>query len=181
MYQHLANESQFEERVIAHLSTAHRIILRKNSQMYNGFIGRRKPDLVTIEENLEFVVWEIKSPLECLNNDRNYHFWLNHPTPDTDYLREGRNVHASNASLPLEVRGWCVVIDCELRYWIQNQGNSDAWRLPFSYASAISQCGIAAPVAESDSIERALNHLSIIGRWNLSVEGNLILCRGILQ
>lgn len=181
MSQYLENESQFEEQVVAHLSSGHRIIIRKNSCSHNGFIGRRKPDLVTIEENLEIVAWEIKSPRECSNNDRKYHFWFRHPTPANDYLRSCRAIYSSDTLLSWKIRGWCIVIDCELRYWIERQGNQDSWRLPFTHTLPLTQCGIAAPRQEIEPLKSALRHLNVFERWDFSVTDNIVICRGTLQ
>lgn len=111
----MENENQFEQRVVNHLLSASRIIIKKNTSNCCGFTGRRKPDLVTIETNLELKVWELKSPKECSGIQSVNHMWLRHPNSQSDYIAQIRERHANNTQLPVNVRGWCVVIDGELR------------------------------------------------------------------
>ena len=170
----MENEIMFERRVVDQLSSTPRIILRKNSASCRGFTGRRKPDLVSIESDLELIVWELKSPIECSNicNERN--MWLRHPTPGSDYIATTRERHAGNTTLPVNVRGWCVVIDGELRYWINNHGNS--WKLPFDYTNRLSKAAIAAPADQKRAIDRALRHLGL--NWQVWIAHNIVFAQG---
>ncbi|MHC4192380.1 MAG: hypothetical protein ACYSUB_22370 [Planctomycetota bacterium] len=171
-------EREFEDRAAEYLETTNRIILRKNGSNRNGFIGRRKPDLVTIERNLKIISWELKSPSECLDSDRLNHFWFKHPTPNKDYIASKRDVHKNNHDIGINVRGWCIVIDGELRYWIENQGKPEAWRLPFDYAHDLKIGGIIAPLEEKEFIYQALDYLGIKDLWEEFSDQNVFYIYG---
>jgi hypothetical protein len=177
----LENEAAFEDRVMNYLSDDSRLIIRKNTATRRGFVGRRKPDLVTIERNLLIVVWELKSPLECNGNDQEGHIWLRHPQPSSDYLTTRRNRHASNTIISAKVRGWCVVVDAELRYWLETHNQPQAWRLPFEYNPVLINAAVAAPASEACAIKEALDHLRLATCWNFLTHNDLVIARGVLD
>ena len=174
-------EREFEDMAAEFLGTTNRIILRKNGSCRNGFVGRRKPDLVTIESNLEIISWELKSPAECSNNDRLNHFWFKHPSRYRDYIASKREVHKNNHDICTKVRGWCIVIDGELRYWIESQGKPEAWRLPFDFAHRLKIRGIIAPLEEKEFIYQALDNLGIKDLWEDFSDQNVFYIFGPLD
>jgi hypothetical protein len=173
------NEIAFENRVVDCLSTCRSLIIRKNGRDHRGFIGRRKPDLVTIERDLTIFVWELKSPSECDGNDRESHLWLRHPTPNADYISEERQRHSGDMTIDCKTRGWCVVLDGELRYCLRNYDQPGTWRLPFEYHGVMTKAALAAPTSERESIEGTIQHLQLEG-WTISTQSDIVIAKGPL-
>ena len=158
----IQNEQQFENEVADYFWRQNKIVIRKNTRNRRGFIGRRKPDIVTIEPNLNIIPWELKSPRECIGNDNIGYMWFRHPNPDSDYISECRETYLNLSRLPVIIRGWSIVIGCELRYWVDHYNNlpsHDSWRLPFDYQGDMTLGGIVAPDGKGRERDRGRTKL----------------------
>ena len=173
---------QFEDRVVNCLLREGNAVIRQNSPSRGqiGFVGLRKPDLLSINPELQITVWELKSPAECTGIDhRNRsHMWFRHPTPTRDYISELRQSYRQNESIPAQVAGWCIVLKGELAYWCRNSGT--AWRHPIIVPPGRSiLAGVAAPFDQQDNIKKALRHLGWM-RWQNSDYSGITFLKGCI-
>ena len=155
---------EFENQVVGHLVAAGQLVIRQHSPARNvlGFMGRRKPDLLSIGPTLQITVWELKSASECsgIENEARNHMWFRHPQSEYDYISSVRTSFADNRQLSAPIAAWCIVLKGELAYWLNPPLS---WRHPLvGQATNALQAGLAAPVAQAQNIQDALHNLS----WN---------------
>lgn len=154
--------TQFEDQIANILLQEGNVVIRPNSPSrgHIGFMGRRKPDLMSISPELQITVWELKSQAECngLDNPNWNHIWFRHPTPDGDYISDIRQTFRQDDSITIGGAGWCIVLQGELAYWCHNMGTT--WRHPLMIPSENSvHAGVAAPISQQAHITTALQHL----------------------
>lgn len=154
--------SQFEDLIAGILVHDGNVVIRPNSPSRNhiGFVGRRKPDLLTLSPELQLTVWELKTLAECSRNDNanRTHIWFRHPSPDDDYIQETRLTFTQNTSISTGVAGWCIVMKGELAYWLTKMGTE--WRHPLTLPALTTVlAGIAAPINQQEYILMAIQHL----------------------
>ena len=173
---------QFEDLIAHCLLLESSIVIRQNSPSRNqlGFVGHRKPYLLSIDLNLHITVWELKSLSECrgLDNANRNHIWFRHPTPSSDYISDLRQNFLQNNSILAQVAGWCIVLKGELAYWCRNIGS--AWRHPLVIppGSRI-LAGVAAPIDQQENITTALQYLGWTN-WEHSTQSGMTIHRGSL-
>lgn len=174
--------NHFENLIANYLLMQGSIVIRPNSPSRNqlGFVGYRKPDLLSIDLSLRITVWELKTLAECrgLDNANRTHIWFRHPTPDSDYISDLRRSFSSNYSISPQVAGWCIVLQGELAYWCRNIGIK--WRHPLMTPPGMTiLAGVAAPIDQQESITTALQHLHWMN-WEHSTQSEMTIHRGSL-
>jgi hypothetical protein len=173
---------QFENQITNCLRQAGNIVICPNSPSRGqlGFVGHRKPDLLSIDPNLRLTVWELKTQAECtgIDNASRNHIWFRHPTPSRDYISEVRQRFRQDDSILAPVAGWCIVLQGELAYWYRNIGTD--WRHPLEMPlEGTILAGVAAPLAQHENITTALQHLCWIN-WEHSTQSGMTIHSGSL-
>jgi|GEM_PF-5158668 len=154
--------NQFEDLIAGILVQDGNVVIRPNSpsRKHIGFVGRRKPDLLSLSPELQITIWELKTAVECNRNDNasRTHIWFRHPSPEHDYISEIRQTFTQNTSISTGAAGWCIVLKGELAYWLTGMGTE--WRHPLTLPEPRTVlAGVAAPIIQQEYILAALQNL----------------------